>query len=72
MHSNGPLHMAELKQGDQFAPTHILQLCDDTGCIPEDLPEAMDDSEGWERGSGISILMARQDDDNYDDDDLII
>ena len=30
------------------------------GCSPEDLPERMDS----ERGSGISVLMARLDDDN--------
>ena len=27
--------------------TNIKQLCADTGCSLEDLPEAMDDSEGW-------------------------
>ena len=27
--------------------TYIQQLCADTRCIPEDLPEAMDDREGW-------------------------
>ena len=27
--------------------TYIQQLCADTGCIPEDLPKAMDDREGW-------------------------
>ena len=27
------------------ARTYILQLCEDTGCNPEDLPEAMNDSE---------------------------
>ena len=26
--------------------TYIQQLCTDTGCIPEDLPEAMNDREG--------------------------
>ena len=29
------------------ARTYIQQLCADAGCIPEDLPEAMDDWEGW-------------------------
>ena len=29
------------------ARTHIQQLYADTGCDPEDLPEAMDDREGW-------------------------
>ena len=27
--------------------TYIQQFWADTGCIPEDLPEAMDDMEGW-------------------------
>ena len=27
--------------------TYIQQLCADTGCSPEDLPEAMDDREEW-------------------------
>ena len=27
--------------------TYIQQLCDDTGCCPEDLPEAMNDREKW-------------------------
>ena len=47
------------------ARTYIQQLCDDTGCNPEDLPEAMNDRETWrERGSGISMLAARHDDDD--------
>ena len=29
------------------AQTYIRQFCADTGCNPEDLPEAMDDREGW-------------------------
>ena len=29
------------------ARTHIQQLCEDTGCSPEDLPEAMNDMEEW-------------------------
>ena len=39
------------------ARTFIQQLCDDTGCNSEDLPEA-------ERRSGISVLAARHDDDD--------
>ena len=27
--------------------TYIQQLCEDTGCSPEDLPEAMNDREEW-------------------------
>ena len=29
------------------ARTYIQQLCEDTGCNPEDLPEAMNDREKW-------------------------
>ena len=29
------------------ARTYIQQLCEDTGCSPEDLPEAMKDREKW-------------------------
>ena len=29
------------------ARTYIQQLCEDTGCSPEDLPEAMNDREKW-------------------------
>ena len=31
----------------QPAETYIQQLCEDTGCSPEDLPEAMNDREEW-------------------------
>ena len=46
------------------ARTFIQQLCDDTGCNPEDLPEAMKYRETWREGSGISVLVARHDDDD--------
>ena len=37
------------------ARTYIQQLCEDTGCCPEDLPEAMNDREKWrERVRDIS------------------
>ena len=29
------------------ARTYIQQLCEDTGCSSEDLPEAMNDREKW-------------------------
>ena len=29
------------------ARTYIQQLCEDTGCCPEDLPRAMNDCEEW-------------------------
>ena len=31
----------------RLARTYIQQLCEDTGCSPEDLPEAMNDRENW-------------------------
>ena len=30
------------------AQTYIQQLCEDTGCSPEDLPDAMNDRERWQ------------------------
>ena len=33
--------------GRAKAGTYILQLCDDTGCSPGDLPEVMNDREKW-------------------------
>ena len=37
------------------AKTYIQKLCEDTGCSPEDLPEAMNDGEEWrERVKDIS------------------
>ena len=41
--------------------TYIQQLCEDTGCSPEDLPWTIGRS--GERGAGISVLAARH---NYD------
>ena len=46
------------------ARTYIQQLCEDTGCNPEDLPEAMNDREKCERWSRISVIAARHDDDD--------
>ena len=39
-------HMAKAKAG-QPDRTYIQQLCEDTGCSPEDLPETMNDREEW-------------------------
>ena len=39
-----PLH--GLAKAGRPPRTYIQQLCDDTGCSPEYLPEAMDDREG--------------------------
>ena len=40
-----PTH-GRAKAGRQ-ARTYIQQLCEDTGCCPEDLPRAMNDREEW-------------------------
>ncbi len=45
MFSCRPPHTAEQKQKDQLKLEE--QLCEDTGCCPEDLPEAMNDREEW-------------------------
>ena len=34
------------------ARTYIQQLCEDTGCSPEDLPDAMNDKEKWQEKVG--------------------
>ena len=44
------------------ARTYIQQLCEDTGCCPEDLPRTMNDKEEWRERSGLSVLAARHDD----------
>ena len=47
------------------ARTYIQQLCEDTGCSPEDLPEAMNDREKWRervrdiRAGGTMMMMRR-------------
>ena len=35
------------KKAGRPARTYIQQLCEDTGCCPEDLPRAMNDREEW-------------------------
>ena len=47
------------------ARTYIQQLCEDTGCCPEDLPRAMNDREEWRERLGISVLPAQDDDDDF-------
>ena len=43
----------------QPARTYIQQLCEDTGCCPEDLPRAMNDREEWrERVRDIRAISA--------------
>ena len=45
----------------------VSSISVDTGCNPEDLPEAMNDREKWREMSRISVLAARHDDDDDDD-----
>ena len=59
MYSSEPYHMDEHKQDGQLELTYSNSA--DTGCSPEDLPEAMDDREGWQE------RVARHDDDDDDD-----
>ena len=63
------------------ARTYIQQLCEDTGCSPEDLPEAMNDREKVAReGQGypcyqhdmMMMMMMMIDDDDDDDDDMMM
>ena len=45
-------------QAGQPARTYIQQLCEDTGCRLEDLPEAMNDREKWQaRVRDIRAMM---------------
>ena len=46
MYSYGPPTYGRAKAG-RLARTYIQQLCEDTGCSPEDLPEVMNDWEKW-------------------------
>ena len=46
------------------ARTYIQQLCEDTGCNIEDLPERWMIGRSDERQSGISVLAAQHDDDD--------
>ena len=58
MYSYGPPTHGRAKAG-RPARTYIQQLCEDTGCCPEDLPRAMNDREEWrERVRGICATSA--------------
>ena len=46
MYSGGPVPIDKQRQG-RLPRTYIQQLCADTECSSEDLPEEMDDGEGW-------------------------
>ena len=57
------MYSCEAKAG-QPARTYIQQLCANTGYSPEDLLEQWTIGRGSKRGSGISLLIARHDDDD--------
>ena len=48
-------------KAERPARTYIQQLCEDTGCSPEDLPEAINDREKWRE----RVRDIRADDDNH-------
>ena len=62
MYSYGPLHLAEQKQGNQLKPTYSSSVRI-RGVALRTYQEQRTIGRGSERGSGISVLMARQDDD---------
>ena len=41
-------HLVGRAKAGRPARTYIQQLCEDTGCCSEDLPEAMNDREKWQ------------------------
>ena len=59
----GPLHMAEQSQGDQLAPTHSSSV-GIRGVALRTCRKRWTIGRGGERELGISVLMARQDDDD--------
>ena len=55
----------DVQEWDDQHELYIQQLCEDTGCNPEDLPEAMNDREKWrETVREVSAQAARHDDDD--------
>ena len=65
MYSYGPLHMDEQKQDDQLEPTYSssVQIQD---VVMKTCRKQWTIEKGGEKGSGISVLMAWQDDDDDD------
>ena len=61
MFSYGPLHMVEQKLGDQLEPTYNSSV---RGVAQRSRQKRWRIGRGGERGSGISVVMAWQDDDN--------
>ena len=63
MYSHGPLHMAEQKQSDQLEPTYTNSVWMQ-GVAMRTCRKRWTIGRGGERGSGIYVLMAWQDDDD--------
>ena len=61
MYSYGPLHLAEQKQGDQLEPTYRCSV-KMRGVALRTCWKRWTIERGGERESGISVLVARQDD----------
>ena len=68
MYSCGPLHMAEKTPGDQLEPTYSRSVLIRDVAL-RTYRKRWTIEGGGERGSGISVLMARHNDD--DDKNLI-
>ncbi len=47
-HVWGSIRVYGRAKAGRLAQTYIQQLCEDTGCCPEDLPKAMNDREKWQ------------------------
>ena len=54
------------------ARTYVQQLCEDTGCSPEDLPEAVNDREKWRERIRDIPAAAADDDDIYREEDILL
>ena len=63
MYSYGTLHMTEQKQGDQLEPTYSSYVRI-RGVTLRTYRKLWTIGRGGERGSGISVLVVRQDDDD--------
>ena len=64
MYSLGPLHIIEQKQGNQLEPTYSSSVRIRDVAL-RTFRKRWTVGRGGERGSGISVLMARQDDDEH-------
>ena len=66
MYFYGLLHMAEQKQSDQLEPRYSSSVRIQVVALGT-YRKRWTIGSGGERGSGISVLMVRQDDDDDDD-----